>query len=555
MRRATGLFSTAILLDIWETRAGRVLRVFGLDSVRTTILTLAVLATLIPALVTGVASYRQNSRAIRERVDEQLGVASAFTAREIDLWLKARQYDLRVFATSYEVTDNVERTTPQTRQRLANYLGSVNERFPDYAGLVVVAPDGRIVGSSDRAPGSLAPGPETLRRARAGDVVLGEPVQGDSGRAPTMEVAVPIVSPTGRFVGVLAGRLDFRGIENVLRDRLDAREDRVVVVRSDGTAILVAGSATTAPPVETLRALQRAESTTVTYTSADGTEVLGAASPVPLVDWVAIAELPTDLAYGEIRRLRNASVLLVLMLLGVVGSLAYALGLLIVQPLSRLTLASDRVARGDLDVDVPLSGGGELLQLTGVFNDMVRRLREGRDELERLSVTDELTGLANRRRLMAEIGREVTRSLRNEHPFAILMLDVDRFKSFNDSYGHQAGDFVLKRLAITLRKCVRDVDTVARYGGEEFMVILPETAMAEAKQVAERIRATTEADRYSPAEGVDELNVTVSIGLALFPAHGDSLEALIAAADDALYRSKEGGRNRVTAAKGPGKKG
>lgn len=555
MRRATGLFSTAILLDIWETRAGRVLRVFGLDSVRTTILTLAVLATLIPALVTGVASYRQNSRAIREKVDEQLGGASAFAGREIGLWLKERQYDLRVFATSYEVTDNVERTTPQTRQRLANYLGSVNERFPDYDELVVVGPDGRTVASSEDTPARFALGPETLRRARAGDVVLGEPVRGDSGSASAMEVAVPIVSPTGRFVGVLAGRLDFGGIEKSLRDQLDGRDDRVVVVRSDGAAILVAGSATSAPPVETLRALQRAESTTVAYSSADGTEVLGAASSVPSVDWVAIAELPTDLAYGEIRRLRNASVLLILVLLGVVGSLAYALGLLIVQPLSRLTLASDRVARGDLDVDVPLSGGGELLQLTGVFNDMVRRLREGRDELERLSVTDELTGLANRRRLMAEIGREVTRSLRNEHPFAILMLDVDRFKSFNDSYGHQAGDFVLKRLAITLRKCVRDVDTVARYGGEEFMVILPETAATEARQVAERIRATTEADRYSPAEGVDELNVTVSIGLALFPAHGDSLEALIAAADDALYRSKEGGRNRVTAAKGPGTKG
>ncbi len=555
MRRATGLFSTAILLDIWETRAGRVLRVFGLDSVRTTILTLAVLATLIPALVTGVASYRQNSRAIREKVDEQLGGASALTAREIGLWLKERQYDLRVFATSYEVTDNVERTTPQTRQRLANYLGSVNERFLDYDELVVVAPDGRTVASSERTPAGFALGPETLRRARAGDVVLGEPVHGDSGRATTMEVAVPILSPTGRFVGVLAGRLDFAGIEKTLREQLAGRDDRVVVVRTDGAPILVAGNATTAPPVETLRELQRAESTTVAYTASDGTEVLGAASPVQVVDWIAIAELPTEVAYGEIRRLRNASVLLVLVLLGVVGSLAYALGLLIVQPLSRLTLASERVARGDLDVDVPLSGGGELLQLTTVFNDMVRRLRDGRDELERLSVTDELTGLANRRRLMAEIGREVTRSLRTAHPFAILMLDVDRFKSFNDSYGHQAGDFVLKRLAITLRKCVRDVDTVARYGGEEFMVILPETAVTEARQVAERIRATTEADRYSPADGVDELNVTVSIGLALFPAHGDSLESLIAAADDALYRSKEGGRNRVTAAKGPGKKG
>jgi two-component system cell cycle response regulator len=183
-----------------------------------------------------------------------------------------------------------------------------------------------------------------------------------------------------------------------------------------------------------------------------------------------------------------------------------------------------------------------------VFNDMVRRLREGRTELERLSVTDELTGLANRRRLMAELERELRRSGRHGRSFSILMLDVDRFKHFNDTYGHPAGDAVLKRLATTLRECVRDVDTVARYGGEEFMVILPETPAAEAARVAERIRASAETDRFTPDGGSVALNVTVSIGYAWFPENAKTPEALIEAADQALYRSKESGRNRVTAA-------
>ncbi len=205
-------------------------------------------------------------------------------------------------------------------------------------------------------------------------------------------------------------------------------------------------------------------------------------------------------------------------------------------------------------MDVPASGGGELSHLAGVFNDMVHQLREGLDELERLSVTDELTGLANRRRLMAELEREMRRSERHGHPFSILMLDVDRFKRFNDAHGHPAGDVVLKRVADTLRKCVRDVDTVARYGGEEFVVMLPETPAADAARVAERIRSSTEADRFAPNGGGAALNITVSIGYAVYPDDARTPEALIEAADQALYRSKQAGRNRVTAAEQPGAK-
>jgi diguanylate cyclase (GGDEF)-like protein len=541
-----------MLLDLWETRAGRLLAALGLGSVRTTILTLAVVATLIPALATSAIFYRQNRGAIRAKLDEQLSGTSGQAAREMGLWLKERLYDLRVFAASYEVTENIENSTPQTRKRLSDYLVSVKDRFTDYVELMVVAPDLNTVASSEPVPGRLHFTGAWLQQARLVDPVLGDLVHGDSAAPTMMEIAVPIQSPSGLFLGVLAGRLNFHGVEQLLKKQVEGRVNRVAVVQPEGRAIASADGRFVGVPEETLQQLQHAESTAVSYTSPDGLAVVGAVAAVPGSEWSAVAEIPAAFAFEDVRRLRNATALLLVVLLAVTGSLAYALGQLIVHPLDRLTLAANRVAGGDLNVDVPASGGGELAHLTGVFNGMVRRLREGRAELERLSVTDELTGLANRRRLMTELERELRRSDRHGHPFAVLMLDVDLFKHFNDTWGHPAGDAVLTRLANTLRECVRDVDTVARYGGEEFMVILPETPAAEAARVAERIRAGTEYDLFRPEGGSAEVGVTVSIGYAVFPEHASTSNTLIEAADQALYRSKKSGRNRVSAAERPG---
>ena len=549
-RSSTFLPSPEKLQYLWETRAGRTLRIVGLGSVRTTIFTLAVLATLIPALATSWISYRQNSRAIAAKLNEQLAGSSTQAAREMGLWLKERLYDLRVFAASYEVTENVERGGGGSR-RLPDYLNSVNDRFPDYDELMVVAPDLRTVASTGRVPGSLHFTGSWLQQARVGDPVLGDPLRADSAAATTMEVAVPIVGATGRFLGVLAARLNFNGIGHLLGGLVAGRDGRLLVVRPDGHAIASIGGTFLTLPEATLRRLEQADGASVAYDAPDGVAVLGALAEVPRTDWKVVAEIPAATAYADIRRLRNTTVLLVLVLLLVVGSLAYGLGLLIVLPLERLSRAANRVAGGDLDVDVPASGGGELFQLAGVFNDMVRRLRAGRAELERLSVTDELTGLANRRRLTTELEREIQRSDRHARAFAVLMLDVDRFKHFNDTYGHPAGDAVLKRLARILRDSARGVDTVARYGGEEFLVILPETAAAGAALVAERIRTSTERDRFTPDGGSAEISVTVSIGYAVFPEHARTPETMIEAADQALYRSKEGGRNRVTSAELP----
>jgi diguanylate cyclase (GGDEF)-like protein len=140
---------------------------------------------------------------------------------------------------------------------------------------------------------------------------------------------------------------------------------------------------------------------------------------------------------------------------------------------------------------------------------------------------------------MEVLEAEVHRSKRHQHPFALLIMDVDHFKKFNDAHGHLAGDRVLEGVAEVMRETTREIDTTARYGGEEFVAVLPETGLEAAVEVAERIRVTLAARIF---EG---RRVTLSIGAAEFPVHGDDAQRLIAAADAALYRAKDGGRNRV----------
>jgi len=134
--------------------------------------------------------------------------------------------------------------------------------------------------------------------------------------------------------------------------------------------------------------------------------------------------------------------------------------------------------------------------LTHVFNTLVARLREreSQAELERLSVTDALTGLYNRRYLMGTLASEAQRSRRLWRPFSVLLADVDHFKQYNDTQGHPAGDAALTKIADILRKQTRAVDCVARYGGEEFLIVLPRTTVEQGREVAERVRVAIELD-------------------------------------------------------------
>lgn len=164
---------------------------------------------------------------------------------------------------------------------------------------------------------------------------------------------------------------------------------------------------------------------------------------------------------------------------------------------------------------------------------------------KRLAVTDDLTGLYNYRYLRQRIELEIERAQRYLRPVSLLFLDVDNFKLHNDTYGHAAGDRVLAEMAGVFRQKCRDLDVVARYGGEEFGIILPETDASGAFVVAEKLRESVAAHAFEGSAGVRDEHLSVSIGVATYPVHAGSAEELLKQADDALYRAKNSGRDKV----------
>ena len=174
------------------------------------------------------------------------------------------------------------------------------------------------------------------------------------------------------------------------------------------------------------------------------------------------------------------------------------------------------------------------------------RLREVMSNAVELAITDPLTGLYNRRYLETHLKSVTSRAVASEKPAALLLFDIDYFKGINDTYGHDAGDDVLRDFSNRLRKGVRGIDLVARYGGEEFIVVMPETDAAFATTVAERLRSDVETMAFT-TRTKKSFPVTVSIGVSEFHGAHDTVEELIRRADQALYTAKRDGRNRVVA--------
>ncbi len=172
------------------------------------------------------------------------------------------------------------------------------------------------------------------------------------------------------------------------------------------------------------------------------------------------------------------------------------------------------------------------------------RLRDNVQMSIEMAITDPLTGLYNRRYMESHVGTLVEQASARGKPLAMLVLDIDYFKSINDSYGHDAGDDVLREFAVRVRKSIRGIDLACRYGGEEFVVVMPETDLAVATMVAERLRRRIAGEPFPVQQGSRGLDVTISVGIATL-GRGDSAASVIKRADQALYRAKRDGRNRV----------
>jgi diguanylate cyclase (GGDEF)-like protein len=561
----------------WERASHRILHAFRLGRIRTRVLVFSLIATLVPALTMSWGSYVINRQFVNEKTEEELQNATVHAAREVNLWLRERFYETRVFSSSYEVTENLEHLlrssrddgpAKEARRRLKAYLGSVKGKFPDYDEITVSGLD-----DSERFPGAhravAARLPQDwMKRIRDDANVVGGAYWDERQGRPVITIAVPIRAATGRLLGVMAGTLNFKAVDKILTSYAVGKTGHIHLVDQDGVLIVSSASAVasglkTRLPGEIKQALATEEGATLSYVSPREGQMVASVRRVAPIGWGVVAEIGYDEAYGRVVRMRNLTLLTLAGVVLGIGLVGYLLALTIVRPLSRLTAGATGVSGGDLQVDLPVVDYGEVGYLTQAFNHMVARLREGRDELaavtvalgemnrelKRLSVTDSMTGLYNHGHLLDTLQLEVERARRLKHFFSIMMIDVDNFKQYNDSLGHPAGDKLLSEIGQLIKASIRSIDYAARYGGDEFLVLLHEVGSEGARRLAERIRSSLAAKSWN--QGPDK--VTLSLGVASFPEHGDDPDTLIASADAALYEAKRRGRNQTTSAPGAGK--
>jgi diguanylate cyclase (GGDEF)-like protein len=539
-----------------------------LESLRSRILAFAVAAALLPAGTMLGVFYTQNRRALEKKIDEDLLSSSAQSARATGVWLRERLYDLRVFAGSDEVVITLEHgprnaSSSPTEGRLRDYLVSLHERFSDFEKLMVLDLDGNVVATSASEATKVSLPAEWQTALRSDNQIVGEAYwDSKAGRAKII-VAVPAQRADGRLLGAFAAELNLAPVQLLLRSFAPDSAGAIHLVNTKGRAVASSDGVTeqlihNPMPAVTMKKLRERARAPFSYTSFGDRDVIGTLEYVPQVNWAVIAEISSEAAFLQVRRFRDVALLVIALLLIAVTASAYRLGRLIARPLDRLTKAAGEVAAGDLAVDLPAApGGGEVGYLTDVFKHMVYRLREGRleldrinetlrkknEELELLSTTDSLTGLSNHRSLMKRLDDEVARFKKEKRGFSVLVGDVDHFKQYNDAFGHPAGDEVLQTIAEIMRDSTRKVDCCARYGGEEFVIVLPDTAIADALDTAEHIRARVAAKKFNGRK------ITLSIGVASFPEDADDAEAIIAVADEALYQAKREGRDRTVRAR------
>lgn len=387
---------------------------------------------------------------------------------------------------------------------------------------------------------------------------------------PAINLAQPMFDPSGKVVAVAFAALNLGVFEEQAELRLRFPQDGLgrVVTISDRNGVVLAQFpklrgkvGEKIPNPEVLKKLTEQRSGLFSAVDLDGNERLYSFDSVgsnpdgePQIR-VHIATM-TSAIYRAANQTLQQTLFMVLGMSMVLFGLAWFGAEVFVTRRFRVLLSmTARVRAGDFSARSGFSEGGEELSRLGVaFDDMASELQRRdtllHDALDRLrsqAVTDELTGLYNRRHLWSTLEAELVRARRKHLPMALMLFDIDHFKNLNDKWGHEAGDMVLRSIAQTVRRVVRGTDIVARHGGEEFVVVMPDTDVAFAYAVAERLRKSVETNPFVISRAPGKLNITISIGIAGSEGNTDSAEALLHRADQALYRAKREGRNRVIA--------
>ena len=327
------------------------LQVSRLNSIKTKIIVFALLATIIPSVSMGWLSYVQNRKFLNEKIKQELRVVTAQASRELDLWLKGRLYDVRVFSSSYVVLENLDKIVGQggahienvvARRRLKDYLRSVREKIVDYQELMLLDLKGKIVATSSKQATSVKLPDKWLPRAQANKHTIGKPYWDETLQAGVVVITQPIRTANERLLGVLTAKINFRTISKTLKNYAQGEIGELYLITEEGT-LLVSSQPISAKFLETklvgstTRKLFFGEGDPQRYYGHHGEPVVGALKRMSELDWGVVAEKERAKAYAQIVRLRNVTLVLVVGLLLFIGLGAYLLGLTLVRPLDRLT--------------------------------------------------------------------------------------------------------------------------------------------------------------------------------------------------------------------------
>jgi len=539
-----------------------------LRSIKSKIIVFAILATLIPSLGLGLLSFQQNETMISDNVTRELRTLAKHASRELDLWVNEHFYAARALSTSNIIVNELSVTSSsvtsddqETYQALAHYLRSVHERLDTMLELTVLDAEGEIVASSAIVPSVTTFSFDWSQNdALTQGFVASPPRWNTRYESAMLSIAVPILSLDNFVLGALVVALDLQTIRTALKDAKKNPLSEVLLINPDGRVMLASHVETRnalSLDTEILERLQNPTGESLVFDGIMQQEVIGLAYLSEMLPITIVAERNRKDVYAAWTQQRNLFIIQVGVLLLIIAVVAIRLGHSIVVPLQRLIDATQQIVKGDLEVRLTVLKKDELGRLTQMFNQMADKLRQNQSEievanqtmmqknqlLEKLSITDGLTGLYNRSKLSLILNDQLERFKRNKRPFVMLMMDVDYFKHLNDSLGHVAGDEVLVAVAKALNNSIRSVDFAARYGGDEFLVVLTETTVEQALNTAERIR-TQVAKIHCSAIG-ETVKVALSIGIIECESSDTTQTILLSRVDSALYEAKRAGRDQV----------
>ena len=463
-------------------------------------------------------------------------------------------------------------------------LEQLQESYSDYSWIGFARPDGTVLASTQgllegasvaKRPwfikGLKGPTVEDVHEAQLlakllGPRPLGEPFQ-------FVDIAFPVHSETGNILGVLAAHLSW-DFAAALRQSLMTTVDpdnglELMILARDGTPLL--GREAGSPPftAERLEELRQLKSGTFIEDSNPTRRlaafaVVNSGADYPGLGWLVVASLPAAIALAPVHRLVEIIALLGLAAAVLGIGLAMIIAGRIAKPLQALTEEADKLGRGtDTLMLSRHSGSIEVEHLSTALRSLLRRVglaemrtheaelraTEGAEQyahdirlLRRMAETDSLTDLLNRRAFLSIATDAFDYFRRYGRPIAMLVIDLDHFKSVNDSHGHRAGDVVIKRVGELIEENLRTTDKAARFGGEEFVVLLREVDEAGAQTFAKRLRASIAAENIEVGQA--SIVITASIGVSLADESDRDVQDTIERADRGLYMAKSTGRNR-----------